>query len=304
LGIISVLILFYLFLSSDLGSWITAHMGGHFVEESKHIFLTIGAVVFGALIDRAYLFGDLNKHLQERLSENSSELTATIREEIIPMSRDFGVLQVLRTISFRHIIESLEENDHIDIFFTFHPDIDQYLVNLVSKVTQNNVTCRLLLGNPNSPSLARRFNYITEAADGYKWPGGTMLDRLRYCVEKTLPNALSTNRDMANGKLLQVKSFDELPDIPLIIITKGRGYRERDRTGDGETPLEYPGDREIKRVLQGYYLQRPAMELPFIEWTAPTRLSRVQNMASLFLAYFDARWEDGTPISCKKESAQ
>lgn len=266
-------------LSSRIGSFLTKLGGAGFLAEFKDITVTVVAVLLGALIDRIYLLDDLRQLLQERLSSQTREISLTIREELVPMNRDFGVSKVHQFIEFKGIISALQPRDNIDILFTFHPDIERYLPDLLTKITQQDVTCRLLLGCPDSQAVKCRFDYITEAADGYFW-SIDMIGHLRTFVEITLPTILSKNRQMAQGRLFEVKCFQDIPDIPLIIVTRSDG-----------------GEREIVSVLQGYYLRPPAMELPFIQWDVTNVRSRgSRTMAGLFLSYFDMRWTKGVSI--------
>jgi len=198
------------------------------------------------------------------------------------MSRQFGIVAVRTNLSFKDVIDSLNQNDYVDIMFTFHPDIDRYLPSLVRQITANGVNCRLLVGDPESPSVERRFNYISEDAGGFIWAGNDMIDRLRLFLNKTVPNVLGMNRQFVSGKLFQIRLFKHLPDIPLIIIRAG--------LPDGPSRIRY--------VLQGYYLRRPAIELPFIEWAGEGKTYNEEgNMARMLSSYFDARWTNGTDIS-------
>jgi hypothetical protein len=253
----------------------------YLVLEIPHFIITVSAVVLGALIDRNLLFRELNSIFSERLKENSDYNTIIIREDLIPMSNRYGIARVHSGLNLGKLIESLESDDRLDMLFTYHPDIDQYLPQLVRLVTEEGVRVRLLLGDAESRAVARRFEYISETEKGFIWHGHEMMDRMKLFYEKFVARVIERDRRFIDGELLEIKTFTMLPDIPLIIISSGNSE----------------GVTGIRRVLQGYYLTRPAVELPFIEWLPrPNGNEEAEDMARLFQSYFDVRWHKGKDL--------
>jgi len=244
-----------------------------------HFAITLLAVVVGAFIDRNMLFNDLNELLTERLAESEKAIVSEIRDEIIPMASDYGLSAIHSGLDIRHIISSLEPFDRIDIMFTFHPDFERYLQNLVTKVLENSVEARLLFGNPESETLKRRFRYITDTTGGFSWKN--MIAKLQLFLDETIRSTIEQTRDFKRGMLFQVRTFRQLPDIPIVII----------RSGNEQGPLG------IKTVYQGFYLNRAAVELPVVAWSGDSRGGgHKELLADLLLQYFESRWSNASDL--------
>ena len=239
-----------------------------------HVVITIFAVFVGTFIDRNILFHELSKDISSTFQLFSDEIYGKVQEKILPMTHIFGVSKIHEKIYLQNIYNSLDAYDYIDILFTFHPDIETHLHLLVKKILENNVNARILIGSPESEALKARFNYIE--IDGIKWWGGeSMIANLKRFFDNEIPKTISLNREFGKGKLFCIKSYQHLPDIPLIIIRGGNAA----------------GPGRVKKVIQGYYLKDPALDLPFIEWVAdPDGDSASRKMANLFADYFDVRW--------------
>lgn len=263
----------------------------HFTEELSHVIITVFAVLIGAFVDRYFLFAALNPIIERHLAKNAEDILGGVSDRVIPMSRKFGLSAIRNGLNFGNIIKSLEKHDRIDVMFTYHPDLDRYLSDLIELITDDKtfIKARFLLADPKSDVVRKRFSYITETKSGFTFNTEDMPARLELFFSTTLVNAITMNRAFEEGELFQVKTYALLPDIPIIII---RGS-------------DSAGDVVIKRVLQGYYLKQPAVELPFVEWV-PGAGGSSQTMVRRFADYFESRWNtaDDLPFVIRKNRSR
>lgn len=283
-------VLIYVIFVTYISDLLTNRIGvkKEIVEDVAHIYVVILTILVGTLLDRGIIFAKVNTLLERELKANSDQNFERTRSQLIPMIREFGISAVHEKIQLSNIVSCLSTGDHIDILFTYHPEIGSCLPALIEKVKNHQVQCRMLLGSPSSEAVKRRFSYI-HTTEGIIFDTADMPNQLSTFFDQTVPNQIKLNRDFSLGKYFQLRSFNLLPDIPLIIISEAD---------------EISGTR-VKRVLQGYYLNKPAIELPFVEWVSVAdRDPKIESMALLISQYFESRWINGVDLGCVTRVAE
>lgn len=275
--VLILVILLFLYFSTS-----TFETPATFIIDLKHFLVTILAVTIGAFIDRYLLFREWTREFSRQLVETEQKLLVSLAEKILPMSKTYNLDQIIPNVSIGNLIDGLDSGQQLDILITFHPDIDRYFSNLIKRIVHDDISCRLLIGNPDSDPVKRRFTYITES-QGYSWVEG-MVVRLRAFIDGPVKNAFESNRALSTNNRLKVKTFSVLADVPLIIV--------RQKPESGKASIQY--------VLQGFYLESPALESPFLRWTPGSdHRSGVddQSMCELLARYFDKRWDNADDVA-------
>lgn len=278
--LLSIVIFLFAFDSVIKPVLVFVHVSEQIIGPIPHFVLTLLAVVVGAFIDRSFLFRDLDEVISKELLEAQLSIVEEVRDELIPMSSRFGLNSIHDGLDINSLISSLDKFDYIDIMFTYHPDFDRYLPNLVKRITEDGIRARLLFGDPSSEIVQRRFSYITETSGGFLWQHD-MIAKLKLFIDDSIKTTIENTRDFKRGELLEVKTYKRLPDIPIIVVRSGNEQ----------------GALAIKYVYQGFYLKRPAVELPFIMWKDKSNDDLSYNsLAILLMNYFEARWANAEDL--------
>lgn len=232
---------------------------------------------------------DLNK-MSDRIADTvSSRIKPEIDEVIeslVPGTKKFGLSGAGSEFDFREIFENLDPNDQVDIFFTYHPQMESELQAQLNKLKKKQISIRLLVGYHSSLEIIRRFHQIVEGSDDRLWAsddtlGGSMRHSLKAFTNQKLKLIVREHSQRYdNGRqLLSYKVFEGLPDHPIVVV----------RNEDEDNAIYH-----IKYALIGFYLNPPAVEMPAVKWTP---ISKEKNsVAVAAMNYFRTRWSQAKDI--------
>lgn len=246
----------------------------------------IGAIVFGLAISLLFKSLDSDEYIDRVSLRHTSALLKQlesyqiyIRESFVPMSQKWGLSRMHDNIDFVKILEKARTGSTISIFFTYHPILSLKLSDIILVVRDRNIKLRLLLGNYESESIRRRFDII--GSSDRDWAGWTdtdsVLENLQRFSEKQLPKAVSHFQSLQVSKSVELKLYDFLPDIPMIIES---------------SPSHKSGNVTVRRVYSGFYSLRPALDAPFIEWERTNN----EGLVDILSDYFEERWTSATDV--------
>ncbi len=249
------------------------------VESAAHASLALGLL----LIFRGFEDTERNESILRTIRKLFDEQRVNLTESILPLSAGSGLVGAYAGIDFKKIILEALPNSTIHIFFTYHANLTDSLNVMLDAMLKRNVRFRLLLGDYTAPAIKRRFSYIGWIGRSEKTSPN--LDRLRIFLTSEIPSAVEPYRVISACDMLQVRTFDHLPDMPIIIETAAFPDDESGQNRVGE----------IRRVLTGFYVLKPAVDGILLEW----RNAGEGSLARAFMEYFERRWDTGkvSPIS-------
>jgi hypothetical protein len=252
----------------------------------EHVVYTLGVLFIFRSIESTLDFRETSERYIGEIIRRLDNHREELRDTVLPLSSFWGLIGARKGIDFGRVFEDAEVGSTISIFFTFHPSLADSLPKIVKLMHDKNIRLNLLIGDYQSNSILRRFNYIGWLGEDGRDP--TYVDRLRNFITVEIPNSKKQYRPIEARDMLRVRTFNHLPDIPIIIESRSAitPYSDYEDGVVDNVP------QNITRVLTGFYVLKPAVQGILLEW----RSTSGDSLAEAFLTYFNARWESGSAI--------
>lgn len=233
-------------------------------------------VLIGTALERRHDHDETAKRVADLIRQERIRDYAELRNQIIPASHDFGLAAVEEKFDFYNLFESLEQSDQVDIFFTYHSNLENALERFEWDLSRKGVSIRLLLSYDRSSQTVRRFREINVVENDPNWSGESVdessaIARLTNFLRIKLPFFEKS----ASSLKIDWRVYDNLPDHPIIVVrnaTSGNAYL-------------------VKYVWIGLYLKQAAIRMPAVKWVPVSDESETRASVALESElYFEMRW--------------
>ena len=234
--------------------------GGHPSPMISDVLRTVGigaiAAAVTGIIDHNLLFKNFESRIRESLQD---------ARDMADGLRRLGVQNTYKPFSFSQIFVEAQKGESVSWLDTYCPLQNEFLSEVEAALARK-VSIRMLVIEPDCANAKNRSVELAETPD----TGRAFDASLRAFITKM--EALAKK----SGGKFQVRFYEDLPCVPMYLITKG------DRTRKGYFSI----------FLSDATAHCTHMELSDGEW--------LRNMA----AYFDAKWERWAPeIRADKQEA-